>query len=273
MQLMIDDVYGIIDMLFEWQYKVTETVTTETRSRTETREDTRLVTDPDTGRSYWERYTYEVTVPYAYTTCTVTLEAEILSHAPVYIMSREKMGMYALYMSTLGNMPHLFSGPHASTLKDPLVYDVPQELLDADPQFALLVEEANKRLGYPYVWGGYDPSTSFDCSGFISWVFINAAGDTNALYSIGHGTVNQFNNCELIEESFLQVGDLVFAVGGDGVCGHVGMVVLYPNEGEILFFRALHGVAGGEIVGMETVNPFVWSEWRPKTHFHCRVNC
>ena len=221
----IDDVYGIIDMLFEWQYKVTETVTTETRSRTETREDTRLVTDPDTGRSYWERYTYEVTVPYAYTTCTVTLEAEILSHAPVYIMSREKMGMYALYMSTLGNMPHLFSGPHASTLKDPLVYDVPQELLDADPQFALLVEEANKRLGYPYVWGGYDPSTSFDCSGFISWLFTSTG-----VNNIGHmGATSLYGYGDPVQPEDAKPGDVIFFQGtmGEGTEGitHCGLYV------------------------------------------------
>lgn len=222
----IDDVYGTIEMLFGWQYKVTETVTTETRSRTEVREDTRLVTDPDTGHRYWERYTYEVSVPYAYTTCTVTLEAEILSHAPVYIMSREKMGLYALYMSTLGNMPDLFAGnPHASQLKEPLRYDVPQELLDADPQFALLVEEANKRLGYPYVWGGYDPTTSFDCSGFISWLFTSTG-----VNNIGHmGATSLYGYSEPVRPEDARPGDVIFFQGtmGDDVGGitHCGLYV------------------------------------------------
>ena len=222
----IDDVYGTIEMLFGWQYKVTETVTTETRSRTEVREDTRLVTDPDTGHSYWERYTYEVSVPYAYTTCTVTLEAETLSHAPVYIMSREKMGLYALYMSTLGNMPDLFAGnPHATQLKEPLRYDVPQELLDADPQFALLVEEANKRLGYPYVWGGYDPTTSFDCSGFISWLFTSTG-----VNNIGHmGATSLYGYSEPVRPEDARPGDVIFFQGtmGDDVGGitHCGLYV------------------------------------------------
>ena len=65
-------------------------------------------------------------------------------------MSREKMGLYALYMSTLGNMPDLFAGkPHASQLKDPLLYDVPEEYKQADPQFGKLIEEAEKYLGFP----------------------------------------------------------------------------------------------------------------------------
>ena len=88
----------------------------------------------------------ETKVWHTVTTCTVTLKNKNLSHAPVYTMSREKVGLYALYMSTHGNMDGLFHGPHVSELKDPLEYDVPQELLDADPKFALLVEEANKRL-------------------------------------------------------------------------------------------------------------------------------
>ena len=155
----IDSAYPTIEMLFEWQYVVEESVTTQTRYRQEGEEQ----------------------IPYTYSICTVTMENKNLSHAPVYIMSREKVGLYAMYMSTLGNMPGLFTGAHASTLKDPLEYDVPQELLDADPKFALLVEEANKRLGYPYVWGGYDPETSFDCSGFISWLFTSTG-----INNIGH---------------------------------------------------------------------------------------
>ena len=209
----IDDVYGIIDMLFAWQYTVTEEVTTETRFRTELREDTRLVTEPDTGRSYWEWYTYEVTVPYAYTTCAVTLDAKNLSHAPVYIMNREKMGLYALYMSTLGNYPDLFAGnPYASKLEEPMRYDVPTELLDADPQFALLVEEANKRLGYPYVWGGYEPSTSFDCSGFISWLFTSTG-----VNNIGHmGATTLYGYSDAIRPEDAKPGDVIFFEGTMG---------------------------------------------------------
>lgn len=222
----IDDVYGTIEMLFAWQYKVTETITNETRYRTEERQGTRLVTDPVTGQTCTETYTYDVSVPYGYSICTVTLEAENLSHAPVYIMSREKMGLYALYMSTLGNMPDLFAGnPYASELKEPLRYDVPQELLDADPQFALLMEAANECLGYPYVWGGYDPSTSFDCSGFISWVFTSTG-----VNNIGHmGATSLYGYSDPVRPEDARPGDVIFFQGtmGDDVGGitHCGLYV------------------------------------------------
>ena len=199
----IDDVYGTIELLFDWQYKVTETVRTVTRYRVEG----------------------ETRIPYAHSICTVTLEAKNLSHAPVYIMSREKMGLYALYMSTLGNMPHLFSGAHVSTLKEPLRYDVPQELLDADPQFALLVEAANSCLGYPYVWGGYDPSTSFDCSGFISWLFTSTG-----VNNIGHmGATTLYGYSDPVRPEDAKPGDVIFFEGtmGEDTGGitHCGLYV------------------------------------------------
>ncbi len=201
----MEEVHGTIEMLFSWQYKVTEHITTETR---------------------YHRGDDGELVPYAYTTCTVTLEAKNLSHAPVYIMSRERMGLYALYMSTLGNYPDLFAGNvHASRLKEPLRYDVPQELLDADPQFALLIEEANKRLGYPYVWGGYDPSTSFDCSGFISWLFTSTG-----VNNIGHmGATTLYGYSDPVAPEDAKPGDVIYFQGtmGDDVGGitHCGLYV------------------------------------------------
>lgn len=209
----ISDVHGTLEMLFEWQYEMKETVAAKTRYRTEQRAGTRGVTDPVTGEPRTETYIYEVSVPYAYTICTVTMENKILSHAPVYIMSRTRMGLYALYISTLGNMPDLFAGnSYASALKDPLRYDVPQELLDADPRFALLVEEANKRLGYPYVWGGYEPETSFDCSGFISWLFTSTG-----VNNIGHmGATTLYGYSEPVGPEDAKPGDVIFFQGTMG---------------------------------------------------------
>jgi len=199
----IDSAYPTIEMLFEWQYVVEESVTTQTRYRQDGEEQ----------------------IPYTYSICTVTMENKNLSHAPVYIMSREKVGLYAMYMSTLGNMPGLFTGAHASTLKDPMEYDVPQELLDADPKFALLGEEANKRLGYPYVWGGYDPETSFDCSGFISWLFTSTG-----INNIGHmGATTLYGYSDPVAPHEAKPGDVIFFEGtmGDDVGGitHCGLYV------------------------------------------------
>ena len=104
----IDQVGGTIQILFDKQYILTETVTTETRYRIETRTGTTTYTDPDTGETITETYEYEVQVPYTYYICNVTLENFNLSHVPVYIMSQEQLSMYATYMSSLGNRPDLF---------------------------------------------------------------------------------------------------------------------------------------------------------------------
>lgn len=209
----IDDAYGTIEKYFAWQYELTETVTSEWRYNT-------VIVDGEETKEWFQR-----------TTCTVKLKNKFLSHSPVYTMSHQQMGLYALYMSTLGNMPHLFHGPHCSTLKDPLEYDVPQELLDADPKFALLIEEANKRIGYPYVWGGHMPETSFDCSGFISWIFTETG-----VRNIGHaGATGLYNMSQHISEAELLPGDLIFFTGtlGDDVEGNDGIthVAMYCGNG------------------------------------------
>ena len=118
------------------------------------------------------------------------LENFDLSHLPIYILTEEQMGFYAAYMQTLGNRPDLFpngSYPHASTPKEPTYYEIPPEALK-DETFAAMIAEAEKYVGYPYVWGGSSPSTSFDCSGFISWV-INHSG-----WNVGRQTAQGLYN-------------------------------------------------------------------------------
>ena len=223
-QFTIGEVRSNLQMLFDKQYILTETVVKEVRYRTETRTGTRTVTDPDSGETSTEEYEYEVEVPYDYYICTVTLENFNLSHLPVYIMDEETLSAYSLYMSTLGNRPDLFSGsqyPHASTLKEPTYYDVPPEALE-DEQFAAMLKEAEKYIGYPYVWGGSSPSTSFDCSGFISWV-INHSG-----WNVGRlGAQGLYNICTPVSSSQAKPGDLVFFVGTYDTPGvsHVGLYV------------------------------------------------
>lgn len=222
----IDSAYPVMERYFKLQYVLTEKITTETRYRTEQRVGQQLVTDPKTGAQRWESYTYEVEVPYTYRICDVKLENKNLSHQPVYSMSREKMGLYALYMSTLGNMPDLFAGkPHASQLKDPLLYDVSEEYKQADPQFGKLIEEAEKYLGFPYVWGGSSPDTSFDCSDFVSYVFTNSG-----VYNTGRlGATGLYGICQKITADEARPGDLIFFEGtmGEDVGGitHVGLYV------------------------------------------------
>lgn len=222
----IGEVGGTIQMLFDKQYILTETVTTETRYRTETRTGTTTYTDPDTGETVTEEYEYEVQVPYTYYICNVTLENFNLSHVPVCIMSEEQLSMYATYMATLGNRPDLFPdsqyvGMYIDTEYED--YEIPAEAL-SDPQFVAMMEEAEKYLGYPYVWGGSSPSTSFDCSGFVSWV-INNCGEG---WSIGRlGAEGLRNTCSYVSPVNARPGDLIFFEGTYDTSGasHVGIYV------------------------------------------------
>ena len=225
------DVQGTMDMLFEKQYILTEEVETETRYRTETEIGERHARDPNTGRYLYdeygdpimEEYEYEVEVPYTYYKCKVTLENFNLSHVPVYIMGEDPLSMYAVYMATLGNRPDLFPDSqyidrYTNGYTD---YDIPPELLE-DEVFAAMIEEAEKYLGYPYVWGGSNPNTSFDCSGFVSWV-INHSG-----WNVGRlGAQGLYNICTPVSSANVKPGDLVFFEGTydtDGV-SHVGIYV------------------------------------------------
>jgi len=222
----ISEVSSTIQMLFDKQYILTETVTTETRYRTEARTGTNTYYDPDTGQIVTEEYEYEAEVPYTYYICTVELENFNLSHVPVYIMSEEQLSMYATYMSTLGNRPDLF--PNSSYVTSYYgteyeKYEIPPEAL-SDPQFAAMIQEAEKYLGFPYVWGGSTPSTSFDCSGFVSWVVNNCGVGWN----IGRlGADGLRNNCTRVSSANVRPGDLVFFQGTYDTAGasHVGIYV------------------------------------------------
>lgn len=211
----LDEVQGTLQMLFDRQYILTEDVVVETRYRTET--DT--WTDAD-GNTHTDTYQ----VPYDYYICTVTLENFNLSHVPVYIMSEEQLGMYATYMATLGNRPDLFpgSGYISKYVEGSYTdYDIPPEALD-DEVFAAIIKEAEKYLGYPYVWGGSSPSTSFDCSGFVSWVINHSGWDVGRL-----GAQGLCNICTPVSSANVKPGDLVFFTGTYDTPGvsHVGIYV------------------------------------------------
>ena len=222
----IDQVQGFMQMLFDKQYILTETVTAETRYREETRTGTYVTTDPETGESYVEEYEYTVLVPYTYYICYVKLENFNLSHVPVYVMSQSQLSMYATYMATLGNRPDLFAGSAYVNMyyrTDYEKYEIPPEALE-DEQFAAMITEAEKYLGYPYVWGGSSPSTSFDCSGFVSWV-VNHCG---VGWSVGRlGADGLRGICTRVSPSDAKPGDLIFFQGTYDTSGasHVGIYV------------------------------------------------
>lgn len=204
------EVMDTLDMLFEMQYILTVDVETETRYR-----------DPVTLEdvSPWA----ENAESYDYSVCTVTLENFDLSHVPVYVMGEDTLSRYALYMATLGNRSDLF--PDSSYVEKRqngyTDYDIPPEALD-DRKFAAMIKEAEKYLGYPYVWGGSSPSTSFDCSGFVCWV-INHSG-----WSVGRTSAQGlYNICAPVSQGNVRPGDLVFFKGTYDTPGisHVGIYV------------------------------------------------
>ena len=228
----LQEVMGTLDMLFDKQYILTETVESEIRYRTETVTGERHARDPVTGADLYdqwgypimEEYEYEAQVPHTYRSVTVKLENFDLSHVPVYVMNEETLGRYALYMATLGNRPDLF--PDSDYIQKHLIdgytdYDIPPDALE-DAKFAAMIKEAEKYLGYPYVWGGSSPSTSFDCSGFVCWV-INHSG-----WSVGRTSAQGlYNLCTPVSRSNARPGDLVFFKGTYKTNGvsHVGIYV------------------------------------------------
>ena len=234
----LEEVRGTIQTIFDRQYILAENVVVEVRYRTETR------TGPDGP--------YTVRVPYNYYICTVTLKNEDLSHLPIYIMSGEQLSRYALYMAALGNRPDLF--PNSGYVdkyitNPPQPYDVPEQYL-SDPDFAALLTEAEKYLGYPYVWGGSSPATSFDCSGFLSYVLNQCGWDVGRL-----GAQGLYNYCTPVSSP--RPGDLVFfrytydAPNPDGVT-HCG---LYVGDGMMLHC--------GDPVQFTSLNTSYW-----QSHFY-----
>ena len=234
-QWTLDQVEGSLQMLFDRQYILTEEVVVEVRYRTETRTDS-------------EGNDYDVEVPYNYYICYVTLENKNLSHLPVYLLSEDQMSRYAIYMATLGNRPDLFPGSEyvGKYTETPDGYEVPGEYLD-DETFAAMLSEAQKYIGYPYVWGGSSPSTSFDCSGYVSWV-INHSG-----WNVGRlGAQGLYNICT--PTSSPKPGDLVFFKGTYDTPGvsHCG---IYVGDG-----RMLHC---GDPIGYANLNTSYW-----QSHFY-----
>ena len=235
----VDEVQGTLQMLFEKQYILTETVVTERRYylETDTWTDEEGNTHTDTYRVYYDYYI-----------CTVTLENFNLSHLPIYIMGEDQLSRYALYMSALGNRPDLFpSSPYvAKYTADPVEHEIPEAYL-VDETFASILEEAEKYIGYPYVWGGYKPSTSFDCSGFVSYVYNQCGWDFGRLGAQGLYNISR-------RTSSPRPGDLVFFTGTYDTPGvsHVG---IYVGDGWMLHC--------GDPIGYANLNTSYW-----QSHFY-----
>ena len=203
-----------IQALFEKQYTLTLREEIQTRYRTET------TTDPETGETTTEE------IPYDYYILHVTLTNRNIETLAGELLTPEQKEMFDVYMETKGNKPDVFGEDYATGTPgsgEYTDYEIPPEAL-SDERFAAMIAEAEKYLGYPYVWGGSSPSTSFDCSGFVCWV-INHSG----VGSVGRTTAQGiFNYTTPIAPSEAKPGDIIFFTGtydSGSAVSHVGIYV------------------------------------------------
>ena len=218
--------------MFEAQYKLTLTEEMEIRYRTETRTGTTTSTDPETGETTTEDYEYEVEVPYEYYILNVTLQNRTLPFVVNSLLTAEQKEIYDITLELKGNKPYLWDDIYlgGGGSYDPgSDYTIPGEAL-SDPAFAALITEAEKYLGYPYVWGGSSPSTSFDCSGFVCWVY-TASGVHSLPRTTAQGI---FNQCSYVSSSDAKPGDIIFFTGTYASGSPVSHVGIYVGNGMMI---------------------------------------
>ena len=209
-----------IQALFEKQYTLTLREEIQTRYRTET------TTDPETGETTTEE------VPYDYYILHVTLTNKNIETLAGELLTPEQKEMFDIYMETKGNKPDVFGEDYATGTPGGgqyTDYEIPPEAL-SDERFAAMIAEAEKYLGYPYVWGGSSPSTSFDCSGFVCWV-INQSG----VGSVGRTTAQGiFNYTTPIAPGEAKPGDIIFFTGTYDSGSAVSHVGIYAGNGMMI---------------------------------------
>ena len=253
-------VQSMLQTIFDYQYTLTMTEVVETRTRTETRwhyvtyyrDEERTGYRMVNGRL--ESYTYTVSVPYqVYESYQVEVEYDyyilnttltnhgISAAVNALNLTEDQMQRYMILLETRGNKPDIFGDnvyANPGVSEEYENYAVPGEYL-TDQQFGRMLNEAEKYLGYPYVWGGSNPDTSFDCSGFVSYVLTNSG-----LVNTGRlGAQGLYNVCAPVSKANAQPGDLIFFVGtydtpgvshvgiyvGDGVMIHCGDPIQYTS--------------------------------------------
>lgn len=244
-----DDVESEMDDLFAAQYQLNVWETTETRTREVERQVTRQVRDPKTGRVVTQTVTVIETEEYEYHILNVELTNHGLNMVVFDELDDEEFQMFQAYQATCGNRRYLFGDP---IVPPGISYQIPPDAL-SDERFANMIAEAEKYLGYPYVFGGSSPSTSFDCSGFVSWV-INNCGNG---WSIGRQTASGLlNYVTYVSPAEAQPGDIIFfekTYDCDGPASHVG---IYVGDGMMIHC--------GKPIQYTSINTPYWQE-----HFLC----
>ena len=236
------EVQGTMQSIFDQQYELILSETIEIRTRTETR----TGTDPTTG----DTYTYEVEVQYEWKILNITLLNFGIDSVARGMLSGDDLDRYDILQETQGNRPELFGGVSVGYGSDGsgeagIDYEVPAEAL-SDPEFAAMLEEAEKYLGTPYVWGGSSPETGFDCSGYVCWV-LNQSG-----WDVGRTTANGlWQQSAKVSEHEARPGDLVFFQGTYDTPGasHVG---LYVGDGMM--------ISAGDPIKYSNIHSSYWDE-------------
>jgi len=215
----LDQVKDELDSLFHEQYTVEYKEVVETRYRTETHSSSYT----DNGHTYTDTWTEQV--PYDYYILYTTLSNKTLPVSTTSRLTDDQKQVYDTTLQVYGNKPYLWDDIYSKKETDPAEgsYEVPAAAL-SDPSFAALHAEAEKYLGYPYVWGGSSPSTSFDCSGFVCWVYTHSG-----VHDLPRCTAQEiYNQCTRVPGDQAEPGDLVFFTGtynsGTPVT-HVGIYV------------------------------------------------
>lgn len=235
-----DQVKGQLQALFDEQYdlKLTEEVEVRTRTRTKTWTDENGVVHEET----WEE-------PYDYYILHIILRNKTLPRVIRSRLDDTQWGQYLLLMEFKGNKPYLWDDVYTGGGADPGSpdYRVPGEAL-SDPDFSALLAEAEKYLGYPYVWGGSNPATSFDCSGFVCWVY-----SQSGVYDLPRTTAQGiYNQCAVVPDGEARPGDLVFFTGTYASSGPVSHIGIYVGNGMMMH--------AGDPIKYSNINTAYWQE-------------
>lgn len=222
-----------LQALFDGQYTLTTSVVTEIRYRTVT------WTDEDGVHSEPEAYEYHILY--------VTLRNNQLETVVSQRLTDDERPRYAATLQLKGNKPYLFGGNIYANPSEGAQYQVPGEAL-SDPSFAALIEEAEKYLGFPYVWGGSTPETSFDCSGFVCWVYTHSG-----VYDLPRTTATGiYNQCAAVSPDQAKPGDLIFFTKTYDCVGPVSHVGIYVGDGMMIHC--------GSPIKYASINTSYWQE-------------
>ena len=249
----ISDVQSELTRIFQKQFKLKVEEETEIRTRTVTKTGTREVVDEETGEVTYEEYEYEEEEQYEWHILNIKLTNKGMAAIAMEELNSDQKSYYLTYMATLGNRSYLFGD--SLIAGDPsgggMSYEIPPEAL-SDEKFARMIREAEKYLGYPYVWGGSSPETSFDCSGFVCWV-INHCGNG---WNVGRITAEGLRNrCTYVSPGEAKPGDLIFFQGTYNTSGASHVAIYVGND------MMIHC---GNPIQYTTINSNYWQQ-----HFYC----